>query len=233
MAKKVKKTKKTRTKSQLKALVADDDMRLRKKLSELLRDEDFKVVCTGSLSESVNRLGNGGFDLIILDMVMPEKNGEDLEHDSGLIIARLLQRVLLTSGDAIVAVFTAFPSVKDCFSVSQVGAFYLPKSVPGVNMIGGLVEECTRLVKEKRLRKSKPTQTWLMQHYDNLVENFGGKTIAIVEASLAKKSRLKGGVVFGRRKIFTARSLEELKKRILNDPKLRRANPLIVDMKEE
>lgn len=181
MGKKTKKTKKARPDSPLKALVADDDVGIRKILSKLLRSKGFRVVCTGSLSESISRLCNGGgFDLIVLDMVMPEKNGEVLGRDSGLIIAKLLQRVILTGGDAVVVVFTAFPSVRDFFAINQAGAFYLPKSVPGVNMIEGLVEECTRLVKEKRRKKSKPTQTWLMQYYENLVENFGGKTIAIV-----------------------------------------------------
>ena len=229
----VNKKKKTHVDSVKRALVADDDVEIRKVLSKLLSGEDFIVTCTGSLNTSVSKLRDGGFDLIILDMRMPEKKGDVPELDAGLVIARLLQRVTLTGGDAVIVVFTAYPSVKDCFSANQAGAFYLPKTVPGVNMIEGLVEECTRLVKERKQLKSRPNQTWLMQHYDNLVEKFGGKTIAIVETDLAKGSKLKGGVNIGKRKIFTAGSLGELKNKVLNDPKLRKANPLIVNIMEE
>ncbi|MFC1795342.1 response regulator [Planctomycetota bacterium] len=228
-----KETRKTRTEFSPTALVADDDAGIRHVLTKLLRNKGFRVTATGNLGASISKLTKSRFDLIILDMVMPENKGDTPDFDGGLVIAKLLQRVTLTSGNAVVVVFTAFPSVKDCFAVNKAGAFYLPKVVPGANMIEGLVEECTHLVFERRQRKSKPKQTWLMQHYDDLVKKFGGKTIAIVEADLAKGSKLKGGVVFGKRKIFTAGSLEELQTRILCDPKLRKAKPMIVDMIEE
>jgi len=221
---------KSHTTSSLKALIADDDVEFRKILAKMFRSKGFRVTCTGSISESVNKLSNAKFDLIILDMRMPEKDQEIPELNAGLLVTKLLQRVALTGGDAVVVVFTAYPSVKDCFSVNQAGAYYLPKVVPGTNMTKGLIEECTRLVIERRQRKTKPKPTWLMQHYDGLVEKFGGKTIAIVESKLAKESKVGGGVVIGNRKIFTAESLKELQKKVLSDPKLRKANPLIVNV---
>jgi len=221
---------KSHTTSSLKALIADDDVEFRKILGKMLRNKGFRVTCTGSISDSVNELRNVKFDLIILDMRMPEKDKLRPELDAGLLMTKLLQRVMLTGSDAVVVVFTAYPSVKDFFSVNQAGAYYLPKVVPAVNMTEGLVEECTRMVIEKRRRKSEPKPTWLMQHYDSLVEKFGGKTIAIVESDLAKESKVRGGVVIGNRKIFTARSLKKLQEKILSDPKLRKADPLIVNV---
>jgi CheY-like chemotaxis protein len=226
-----KRTMKSRPKSRLTALIADDQPQPKGSLRKLLQHKGFRVTCTGSISESAKKLGDGRFDLIILDVRMPETRGKSPELDGGLVLVRLLQRVMFTASDAVVVVFTAYPNVRDWLCVNRAGAYYLPKTVPGRNMTKELAEECTRLVLERRRQKSDPKPTWVAQHYDKLVKEFEGKTVAIVEAALAKGSTARGGTIVGDRKVFTARSLKELQKKIARDPKLRRANPLIVSVR--
>ncbi len=185
------KTTKTRPTSPPRALIADDQQEPKGTLCRLLEHKGFRVTCTGSVGESAKKLSDASFDLIILDVRMPETRGKLPELDGGLVLMRLLQRVMFTASDAVVVVFTAYPSVRDWLSVNRAGAYYLPKVVPGVNMTGELAEECSRLVRERRRQKSDPKPTWVVQHFDKLVKKFGGKTVAIVEANLAKGSKVK------------------------------------------
>lgn len=58
-------------------LVVDDEAQMRHLLEDLLAD-DYDVVTAGNGSEALQRLQEGGTDLIITDLVMPTMNGIDL-----------------------------------------------------------------------------------------------------------------------------------------------------------
>jgi two-component system phosphate regulon response regulator OmpR len=56
-------------------LVVDDDSRLRLLLSRYLRDEGFAVSTVESVSEALKAFGLFTFDLMVLDVMMPEISG--------------------------------------------------------------------------------------------------------------------------------------------------------------
>ncbi|HUJ31731.1 MAG TPA: response regulator [Candidatus Acidoferrum sp.] len=56
-------------------LVADDDRTTRLLISELLRAEKFTVATAADGADALKQLKNGKFDLLLLDIWMPKKNG--------------------------------------------------------------------------------------------------------------------------------------------------------------
>ncbi|MGK7931405.1 MAG: PleD family two-component system response regulator [Microcystaceae cyanobacterium] len=56
-------------------LVADDSKTQREYMSELLTKCGFKVILATDGKEAVDKISHARFDLIILDIVMPEMNG--------------------------------------------------------------------------------------------------------------------------------------------------------------
>lgn len=212
-------------------LIADDDVKIVRSLEGLFKTRGFRVSCANSVDQALRLVRKTQFELIIVDMRMPERNGgKDLDGDAGLLLVRLLMRFGLKPKGSILVVFTAYPSVAQCFAATDANAYYLPKTLPGMKVTEQLVDECARLVNEARKRKSQPKQSWLGEHYDELMNRFGGKTIAVVGLETAKKSRLKGGTAIGDRMVFTARTPEKLRDWILADPHFRRALPLLIDL---
>ena len=55
-------------------LVIDDEDALRSHLSEIL-ENDFRVMCADSARQGLELIGQNAFDAILVDVVMPEKNG--------------------------------------------------------------------------------------------------------------------------------------------------------------
>jgi CheY-like chemotaxis protein len=61
-----------------KILVADDDVLLRKLLSELLTFYGYDVDCVSNGEEAIALIGERPYDLLITDYLMPEMNGIEL-----------------------------------------------------------------------------------------------------------------------------------------------------------
>jgi DNA-binding NtrC family response regulator len=58
-----------------KVLVVDDDTELRATVSEVLEYEGFEVSTTGDAEEALDLLDASGFDLVLLDLIMPGMGG--------------------------------------------------------------------------------------------------------------------------------------------------------------
>lgn len=58
-----------------KILIVEDDEILRNLYTELLTGEGFEVAEAADGAEGWNKIHNGGYDLIILDIVLPKKDG--------------------------------------------------------------------------------------------------------------------------------------------------------------
>lgn len=56
-------------------LVVDDDVQVLDVMSEMLRLDGHEVVVAENGRLAVERLRTGGFDLVITDLIMPEKEG--------------------------------------------------------------------------------------------------------------------------------------------------------------
>lgn len=65
-------------KSGARVLLVDDDARLRSMLAEYLSGNGFEVSATGTCSAAAAKLARDAFDLIVLDLVLPDRSGLDL-----------------------------------------------------------------------------------------------------------------------------------------------------------
>ena len=64
-----------RMKSKARLLIVDDETRLMIALCNTLRDEGYDVTGVTSGAEALKRLGGGGFDVLVTDLMMPEMDG--------------------------------------------------------------------------------------------------------------------------------------------------------------
>jgi CheY-like chemotaxis protein len=59
-------------------LVVDDDELVRVALNELLRPEGYEVHLAAGGAEALEKLDQNGYDLLMLDIIMPEMDGFEL-----------------------------------------------------------------------------------------------------------------------------------------------------------
>lgn len=210
-------------------LIADDDESFRDALADLFKAEGFDVECVGTVDEALNAVSRAHYDVVVLDMVMPEHEGKEIRENAGLLAAtRVLHHYADLTEDDIVVVFTGYPNAADCFATMDVGAYYLPKNVPDTSMSGELVRECKRRLKKRQRRTRTRKRTWLVDHYKQLADEFGGKAVAILDAQ-TDTGRLKTASIGGR-KVIAAPNADILRKRIIKNPTLRAAMPLILEI---
>ncbi len=100
-----------RTSSAGSVLIIDDEAAIRESLEALLELEGYEVASAGSAEEGLNRLADRPFDLVLLDLALPDRNGVDLlaelhEHDPQLSII----------------IITAYGTVENAVKAMQAGA---------------------------------------------------------------------------------------------------------------
>lgn len=59
-------------------LVVDDDLEIRRLLSRYLTDQGFRVSAAGSRAQCEAMLADGRFDLVVLDVMLPDGSGLDI-----------------------------------------------------------------------------------------------------------------------------------------------------------
>ncbi|MCP3923554.1 MAG: response regulator transcription factor [Desulfobacterales bacterium] len=62
----------------IKILVAEDDENILSGLTDVLESEDYKVFPAKDGKEAIKLFGEGKYDLVLLDVMMPEMNGYDV-----------------------------------------------------------------------------------------------------------------------------------------------------------
>lgn len=62
-------------------LVIDDEVDIRESLEVLLTGEDYSVGMASTASEGLRKVETGNFDLVLLDLMMPDRSGMDLLRD--------------------------------------------------------------------------------------------------------------------------------------------------------
>src|SRR6185369_1239956 len=62
-------------------LIIDDEAEIRESLQTLLEMEGFEVECAVNGDDGIARIGERSFDLVLLDLALPDRNGLDLLAD--------------------------------------------------------------------------------------------------------------------------------------------------------
>jgi len=104
-------------KATIRVLIVDDDRTLRESCASVLQYEGYQVSLCSRGDEARETLKRNKFDIVLLDLYMPEVSG-----------LRLLRTCLEAHSDTIVLVITGNPSVDSSLEALRAGAWdYLPK----------------------------------------------------------------------------------------------------------
>ena len=92
-------------------LIIDDEAEIRESLETLLQLEGYTVVVAGSGREGLAHIGQRSFDVVLLDLALPDKNGMDVLSDIRLLHPQ--QPVIM---------ITAYGTVENAVRAMQSGA---------------------------------------------------------------------------------------------------------------
>jgi len=92
-------------------LVVDDESAIRENLELLLSDANYKVTLAENGTEGLKKLESEFFDLVLLDVMMPDKNGLEV-----------LKEIHLSSPETAIIMITAFGTIENAVSAIRAGA---------------------------------------------------------------------------------------------------------------
>jgi two-component system cell cycle sensor histidine kinase/response regulator CckA len=93
-------------------LVVDDEPRMRESLQSLLSHHGYKVATAATGRQALQALGTGGFDLVLLDVMLPDLDGHG-------VLAHIRQN----SPDVLVIMISGFASIEAAVAALKNGAF--------------------------------------------------------------------------------------------------------------
>ena len=100
-----------------KILVVDDEPMIRKSFEELLRPKRYGIATVGTLQEAEKLLKRDTFDLLFLDVRLPDGEGTDL-----------LERLANSPNQPLTVVMSGFGTIETAVTCMKGGAFdYLAK----------------------------------------------------------------------------------------------------------
>jgi DNA-binding NtrC family response regulator len=92
-------------------LVVDDESAIRENLELLLSDANYKVTLAENGTEGLKKLESEFFDLVLLDVMMPDKNGLEV-----------LREIHLSSPETAIIMITAFGTIENAVTAIKAGA---------------------------------------------------------------------------------------------------------------
>ena len=92
-------------------LIIDDEAEIRESLETLLQLEGYAVVVAGTGREGLAHIGERAFDVVLLDLALPDKNGMDV-----------LAEIRLVHPQQAVIMITAYGTVENAVAAMQAGA---------------------------------------------------------------------------------------------------------------
>src|SRR5205809_5667281 len=92
-------------------LIIDDEAEIRESLQTLLEFEGYEVEAAANGEEGLSKLGDRPFDLVLLDLALPDRNGIEL-----------LPEIRSLDPQISVIMITAYGTVEDAVRAMQSGA---------------------------------------------------------------------------------------------------------------
>ena len=132
----------------IEVLVVDDEHSLRESCASLLRGSGFSVTVCGRGDDARRLLRNRRFDVVLVDLYMPQVGGLEL-----------LATTLEANPDTLVIVMTGNPSVESSVAALQAGAWdYLPKpfSATHFEVLVGRAAHAVVVARESAARHGEP-----------------------------------------------------------------------------
>ncbi len=123
-------------------LVVDDEPLVRRSLEDILRARKLQVVGVGTLAAAEELLGKDTFDLVLLDVRLPDGDGQ-----------RFLEQVMALPTHPLVVMITGHGSITNAVSCMRAGAFdYLlkPFELTQIDIILRKADNYSQLVKVNR-----------------------------------------------------------------------------------
>ena len=130
-----------------KILVVDDEKRIRDSCHTVLTGEGYMVACAESGSQGIAMIGREHFDIILLDLMMPQMSGLDVLPD-----------IKADHPDTVVIVITGYSTVEHSIEAMKAGAFdFIPKpfSPKKLKVVVSKAIEYTRALKDIAEEKSR------------------------------------------------------------------------------
>ena len=93
------------------ALVVDDDDPIRTLLSTIIERNDFDVETAKDGAEAIERIADDGYDVILLDLMMPRVDGYSVLEYMREHKPELLERTIVASAVSHVEVLSRFPNL--------------------------------------------------------------------------------------------------------------------------
>lgn len=134
--------------NKIKSLIVDDEINIVEVLSVILSEFDFDTKFAYSKQDAEKLIDKEYFDLVILDIRLPDGNGVDL-----------LKYIKQKNPDTEVIMITAFASPETAVETMKLGAFdYISKpfSIPDLKILLRNVRE--KIILEKRLKENKTSE---------------------------------------------------------------------------
>lgn len=103
-----------------KILVVEDDLFLRELYTDILNAEDYKVDSAADGEEALQKIKLGGYDLVLLDIILPKMNGLD--------VMRKVKNEPPQNPNKYVVFLTNLDKDEEIKAASQLGNGYLIKS---------------------------------------------------------------------------------------------------------
>src|SRR3981189_1699184 len=142
-------------------LVIDDEAEIRESLETLLQLEGYTVSTAGTAREGLTLLGERSFDIVLLDLALPDKNGMDVLAEIHMLTA--LQQVIM---------ITAYGTVENAVRAMQCGANnFIQKPWDNEKL---LADVRAAVARQKAEEENVQLKRALKQRYD--FENMVGKS---------------------------------------------------------
>jgi two-component system, NtrC family, response regulator AtoC len=125
-----------------KIVVVDDEMMIRKALETQLRNKRYSVASTGDLKGARKILARDSFDLVFLDLRLPDGEGTDL-----------LEEIMAKTDGPMVVMMTGYGSVESAVSCMQMGAFDYVVKPFSFDQIEVVVDKVASFDKMRRVTK--------------------------------------------------------------------------------